>query len=360
MYRVLIINLGATSTKMAFYYNEECRYEKTVRHSREDMSKAVTGKEQLDYRKNIVLSWLEEIGENMDYVNAVAMRGAKMPRPRHGGPYRVAGLYAQDLLMLYEPDTPLVHGARITLPLVLAVIDGRDIPIYVTDPPCVDELTEIARISGNPLYPRTVIFHALNQKEAVRRVAAEMGLTYSKCRFVAAHLGGGISVGAHDKGKVIDVNNCVQGEGPFSPERSGGVIASKIIEACYSGKYTKEEMMRQIQGEGGVKAYLGTADMREVEKRAESGEKEAELIWQAMAYQVGKEIGAACAVLSGDVDAIILTGGIAYNKAMTELIKARVNRFAPVKVYPGEFESEALVNGALRVLRGEEEEQIYI
>lgn len=359
MYHILIINLGATSTKMAFYYNEECRFEKTVRHSKEEMERAVTGEEQLKYRKDIVLNWLEEIGESMDDVDAVAMRGAKMPRPIHGGTYRVDGLYAQDLLTLYEPDVPLVHGARITLPLVRALIGERDIPIYVTDPPCVDELTDVARISGNPRYPRTVIFHALNQKEAARRVAAEMGTEYSKCRFVVAHLGGGVSVGAHDRGRVIDVNNCVQGEGPFSPERSGGLTAGKLIDACYSGTYTKEEMMKQIQGEGGVKAYLGTADMREIERQASSGDETAGLIWRAMAYQIGKEIGAACAVLSGNVDAIILTGGIAYSASMTQLIESRVDRFAPVKICPGEFESDALVNGALRVLKGEEKEQMY-
>lgn len=359
MFKILVLNLGATSTKVALFQDEQCIDERVIRHTPEELAKCTTSEQQLEYRNRLVLSWLAENNEKMDDISAVTIRGAKMPRRICGGTFEVKGAYAEDLLRLYEPDKPLIHGARITLPLARRLIGDREIPIFVTDPPCTNELTEVAEISGNALYKRDVIFHALNQKEAARRTCAELGVEYTKARLIVAHMGGGVSVGAHDCGRVVDVNNCVQGEGPFSPERCGKINAVKIIDACFSGRYTHQEMISQIQGNGGVKSYLGTADMREVEERALAGDQQAELIFHAMAYNIGKEIGAMYAVLHGQVNAIVLTGGIAHSRRMTDLIKSMVSGFAPVKEYPGEFESEALVNGVLRILRGEESLQNY-
>jgi butyrate kinase len=224
----------------------------------------------------------------------------------------------------------------------------------------VDELQPEARLSGHPLLPRRSIFHALNQKAVARRAAKDLGKRYQDCRLVVAHLGGGISVAAHDRGQVVDVNNALDGEGPFTPERSGTLPAGQLVELCFSGKYSRDEVMRMVKGKGGLAAYLGTTDVREVEKRIAEGDPEAEAVFRAMAYQISKEIGAQSAVLEGKVDAIVLTGGIAYSERLVKLVSDRVKAFAPVLVYPGEDEGRALAEGVLRVLEGEERALEYI
>ena len=238
--------------------------------------------------------------------------------------------------------------------------DELGIPSFIVDPVVVDELSEVARISGIKEVERTSIFHALNQKAIARRFAAEKGKRYEDMNFVIAHMGGGMSIGAHQKGKVVDVANALDGEGPFSPERSGAVPAGKIIDLCFSGKYTEAEMHKMIKGGGGLVSYMGTNNAIEVEKAADAGNEDAKLIYKAMAYQVAKEIGACATVLEGKVDAILLTGGIAYSKAVTDEITKRVEFIAEVKVYPGEDEMQALALGGLRVLKGEEEAQEYV
>jgi butyrate kinase len=224
----------------------------------------------------------------------------------------------------------------------------------------VDELEDIARISGMPEISRISIFHALNQKAVARRTARDMGKSYDDMNLIVAHLGGGISVGAHEKGRVIDVNNALDGDGPFSPERSGGLPVGDLARLCFSGKYTYSEIRKKISGSGGLVAYLGTNDGREVSKRIEQGDHQAAIIYEAMAYQIAKEIGSCAAVLKGRVDGIILTGGIAYDRRFTKWIEDRVKFIAPVILCPGEDEMSALSEGALRILNGEEEAHIYV
>jgi butyrate kinase len=230
---------------------------------------------------------------------------------------------------------------------------------FIVDPVVVDELQDLARLSGMPLIKRRSIFHALNQKAVAREAAKKLGKTYWEANLIVAHLGGGITVGAHRHGRVIDVNNGLDGDGPYSPERSGGVPVGDLVKACYSGEYTYSDMKKLIKGHGGVVAYLGTNDMRYVEEQVKAGNETHRLIYEGIAYQVAKEIGACATVLEGQVDAICLTGGLAFSEMMVEWIRKRVEWIAPVMLFPGEEEMKALALGALRVLRGEEEAKEY-
>lgn len=234
-----------------------------------------------------------------------------------------------------------------------------NIPAFIVDPVVVDEMSDLARISGTASIERKSIFHALNQKAIARRYAGEVGKKYEDLNLIIAHMGGGISVGAHDKGSVVDVANALDGEGPFSPERSGGVPVGSVVDLCFSGNYTVYDIRKMITGNGGLVSYLNTNDAREVEAMIEKGDKKAALVYEAMAYQIAKEIGSCATVLSGKVDAILLTGGIAYSKSFTKMISDRVGFLAEVKVYPGEDEMVALALGGLRVLKGEEKAQNY-
>ena len=360
MKNILVLNLGATSTKIAFYGDDNLVAKHNIEHVEQDLKKYQSPGEQLDYRKEMVLSWMEKIGRNIDEVNAFAIRGGRVKRPTVGGTYIVNETFKQEQLANFDPNGNLVHAGRMTLPLVYALADGRDIPIYFTDPATIDELVPEARLAGHPDFHRAPVFHALNQREVARRVAHnELGKSYEACNMVIAHMGGGVSVAAHQKGIVIDADDCTRGGGPFSPTRSGTLPMVQLVEACYSGKHSKDEVVSMIMGKGGVFAYLGTDDMREVERRIKEGDEKARLVFEAMAYQTAKEIGAYAAVLCGEVDAIVATGGIAHSERMTGLIRKRVGRFAPFFVYPGEYESEALAAGALRVLRGEEQPKTY-
>jgi len=232
-------------------------------------------------------------------------------------------------------------------------------PAFIVDPVVVDELSTLARYSGLPAIKRRSIFHALNQRAIARKLAERVSKRYEQGNFIVAHLGGGISVGAHFHGRVIDVNNALDGDGPFAPERSGGVPAGDLARLCFAGKHTLADVQRMIKGNGGVVGYLGTNDMRAVEGRIDLGDRSALEVYEAMAYQVAKEIGALAAVLFGDVDAIALTGGLARSELLVGWIKQRVSFVAPVHVFAGEVEMEALALGALRVLRGEEQPRTY-
>ncbi|RLD13437.1 MAG: butyrate kinase, partial [Caldiserica bacterium] len=233
------------------------------------------------------------------------------------------------------------------------------IPAFIVDPVVVDEMDDLARISGLPEIERKSIFHALNQKSVARKAASDLGKRYEDVNFIVVHLGGGISIGAHRRGRVVDVNNALNGDGPFAPEKAGGLPTQALVDMCFSGKFTLEEMLKKLAGKGGLVSHLGTNDARKVEKMIEEGDEHAKLIYEAMAYQIAKTIGEMATVLKGDVDAIILTGGLAYSKMLTAWVKERVSFIAPVKIYPGENEMEALALGALRVLRGEEKAKIY-
>lgn len=354
IFRLLIINPGSTSTKISIFDNEKPVLEQTLRHSNEELAPYPTVIDQYEFRKNVILDTLNSNGINITKLNAVVGRGGLL-KPMEGGTYRVNDKMLEDLR-----NAPLgQHASNLGAIIASEIASQLGIPAFIVDPVVVDEMDDVARLSGMPEISRMCIWHALNQKAVARRAAADLGKKYEEANLIVAHMGGGISVGAHKNGKTIDVNNALDGEGPFSPERAGGLPVGGLIKLCYSGKYTLDEMKKKIVGKGGLVAYLGTNDGREVVKMIQAGDKNAELIYKAMAYQVAKEIGACAAVLEGKVDAVCLTGGLAYDKLLTGWIKERVEFIADVRIYPGEDEMIALAQGGLRVLRGEEEAKEY-
>jgi butyrate kinase len=353
--RILAINPGSTSTKFAVYFDDECKLKKTLRHSIEDLSLYDDIIDQFEFRKGLIIDSLVEEGFDVDKIKYIIGRGG-LTYPLKSGVYLVnnrmleharAGIYGQ-------------HASNLG-PLIADYI-ALQIPgahAYIADPVVTDEMDEIARFSGHPLFERRSIFHALNQKATARLHAEKTGSKYEMLNLIVAHLGGGISVGVHCKGKVIDVNNALDGEGPFSPERSGTLPVGQVIDLCFSNKYEKDEIRRMVIGEGGFVAYLGTNDAMEVENRAKNGEEKAQKIQEALGYQVAKTIGEMAVVLNGKVDAILLTGGLAYNQYLTQYISSKVGFISGVFVYPGEDELEALASNALRVARGEIEPMEY-
>ncbi|EIJ78799.1 butyrate kinase [Bacillus methanolicus PB1] len=353
-YRILVINPGSTSTKIGVFDNEMSVFEKIIRHDAEMINSSDEIISQYEFRKKTILESLDNEGINISKISAVCGRGGLL-RPIEGGTYAVNEQMISDLREGYAGQ----HASNLGGILAYEIASGLNVPAFIVDPVVVDELDPIARISGFPLIERKSIFHALNQKSVARRVAKELGKKYEELNLIVAHLGGGITVGAHKEGRVIDVNNGLDGDGPFSPERTGTVPAGDLVNLCFSGVYYREEIMKKLVGQGGLAAYLGTKDAVKVEKMIEQGDKKAELIYFAMAYQVAKEIGAASAVLAGKVHAIILTGGLAFGKQFVNTISERINWIADVIVHPGENELQALAEGALRVLREEEEVKEY-
>jgi butyrate kinase len=354
-YRILIINPGSTSTKIGVFDNEVSLFEKTTFHDADQLSKFSNISDQYKYRKNDILETLDNEGINLSKIKAVCARGGLL-RPIKGGTYLVNEQMLHDLHSGYAGQHPSNLGGLIAH----EISSGLNIPAYIVDPVVVDELEPIARISGFPLIERKSIFHALNQKAVARRVAKELGKTYEQANFIITHMSGGITVGVHKLGKVVDVNNGLHGDGPFSPERPGTVPAGDLIDLCYSGEYSRNEIMKMFVEQGGLMGYLGTNDALKVEKMVKNGDEKAKLIYDAMAYQVSKEIGSASAILAGRVDAIVLTGSLAFGNILVKAITDRINWIADVIVYPGEDELQALAEGALRVLRGEEEAKTYL
>jgi len=350
----LVINPGSTSTKIAVFKDLEPIDSTNLRHSNKDLSSYSTMAEQFEYRRNLVMEALENSGVSLEELDSVIGRGGLL-KPIPGGTYLVNENMMKDLRFAERGS----HASNLGGLLAHSIADILNIPAFIVDPVCIDEMEPIARISGMPENPRESLFHALNQKEIARRAAEEMRREYDQVNLVVAHLGGGISVGAHLKGRVIDVNNAVGGEGPFSPERTGGIPAARLVELCFSGQYTEEEMLKRLVGNGGLVAYLGTNDAMEVENRIRQGEEKARLVYEAMAYQVAKEIGACSTVLKGSVDAVVITGGLAHSEMLVGLIIDRISFIAPVKVFPGEDELKALAAGGLRVLAGIEEAKNY-
>lgn len=352
--RILAINPGSTSTKIALFHNEKEIFQETIRHSPEELKPYPKIIDQYIFRKETILKILDKKEINIRKLNAVVGRGGLL-KPISGGTYIVNEKMVNDLKQgLYGE-----HASNLGGLLAFEISRNLDIPAFIVDPVVVDEMEPIAKISGTPEIERKSIFHALNQKAMARRAAGDLGKKYEEINLVVVHLGGGISVGAHKKGKVIDVNNALDGDGPFSPERSGGLPFGALMKMCYNGKYSYDELRRKLIGRGGLVAYLGTNDGREVKKRIDAGDEQAKLIYKAMAYQVGKEIGSQCAVLKGDIDAIVLTGGLAYDNMFIDWIKEMVSFMAPVMVYPGEDELLALAHGALRVIIGGEKAKTY-
>lgn len=354
-YRILAINPGSTSTKISIFDGEEVFFSTVLRHPVTEIKKYQTIYDQLDFRKNVVLEALKKENIMLSSIDAVVGRGGNM-KPVPGGTYRVNKAMLEDLKVGVMGQ----HASNLGGIIAYEIAESLNLPAFVVDPVVVDELEDLARISGIPEIQRKSKHHPLNQKATARKAAMDLGGSYEQFNFIVTHMGGGISVGVHKKGKIIDVNNCLDGDGPFSPERAGGLPVGALIDLCYSGNYTKEEMRRKIVGGGGLVAYLGTNDGKEINQRIKNGDTKARLIYEAMAYQVAKEIGAGATVLKGDVDAIIITGGLAYDELLVNWIKERVGFIAKVLVYPGEFEMIAMAQGVLRVLKGEEELKTYI
>jgi len=351
--KVLVINPGSTSTKIAIFENEDMIYEKNPTHSMAELEKYERVTDQYDLRKNVILECISEAGLDPFELDACVGRGGLL-RPLAGGTYRVNEKLLADAHAGVSGEHPSNLGGILANEIAAKI--GK--PAFIVDPVVVDELSDIARVSGHPLLPRRSIFHALNQKAMARKFARKNGTTYANINVIVAHMGGGVSVGVHNQGRVVDVNNALDGEGPFSPERSGTLPIGRLIDLCFSGEYTHKEMRQMNKGKGGVVAYFGTNEMKELDDRREN-EPEVQLVIDAFAYQVSKEIGSLSPVVKGKLDAIILTGGIAYSKYITGQIKERVEFLAPVYIFPGELEMAALAGGALRVLRGEEEAQTY-
>ena len=353
--RILAINPGSTSTKIAVYHNEDPIFVKNIKHSSEELDKYENVADQLEFRKALIIKELNDAEISEDHVKAIVGRGG-LVKPIESGVYEVNDAMRRDLNNSPMGEHASNLGGLIAEQIANSLPDAR---AFITDPVVVDEMEDIARVSGHPNFQRVSIFHALNQKAVAHQHAKTTMSTYEELNLIVAHLGGGISVGAHKRGRVIDVNQALDGEGPFSPERSGHLPMGAFMKACFSGDHTMKEMKKMVTGQGGLVAYLGTNDAYEVEQRMKGGDKKAELIYSAMAYQVAKEIGAMTAVLEGDVDGILLTGGIAHDRWFISEVVKRVERFGPVHVYPGEDEMKALAMNALRVLRGDMELKLY-
>ncbi len=352
---ILAINPGSTSTKISVYEDTKEVFTKTLRHSNEELAPYKNVIDQLDFRKETIKAALKENNIDINSLAIIVGRGG-LVKPIPSGVYEVNQAMIEDIRTGRNGEHASNLGAIIANELAQEV---GGIKALIADPVVVDELEPVARISGHSAFPRISIFHALNQKAIAKLYAKDNGKNYNDLNIIVAHLGGGVSVGIHSKGRVIDVNDALRGEGPFSPERSGGLPAAAVVDACFSGKYTEKQIRKMISGEGGVVSYLGTNSFMDVENRVNAGDSEAILISEAFAYQLAKEIGAMATVVSGKVDAIIITGGIAYNKDLMEKVKDKVSFIAPVSIYPGEDEMGALAGNGLAVLNGTEEVKVY-
>ena len=351
-YNILAINPGSTSTKLALYENDKEIFCNTLEHSAEEIEKYDKIQDQFEMRKNLVISSLLEKGYDIKSLSAVVGRGGMVPKVKSGA-YKVN----ETMVNRLKFNPVIEHASNLGALIAYEIANEVNISAYIYDSVRVDELKDVARISGMPEIPRTSTSHALNSRAMAMKVAKMNGNKYSDMNFVVAHLGGGISVSVHEKGRMVDI--LADDEGPFSPERAGRVPCKELIDLCYSGEFDKKTMNKKLRGNGGLKAYLNTVDVREVEEMIERNDEKAKLVLEAMAYQVSKGIGDLSTVVEGKVDAIVLTGGIAYSKRITALIKKRVEFIAPVEIMPGENEMESLAMGILRVLKGEEEASEY-
>lgn len=346
-YKILAVNPGSTSTKVAVYNNKELLKELTLRHTPQELAPFGSIMDQFEFRKEIILDAVRQAGIEVESLDAVIGRGG-LVRPISSGVYNVNEALKRDLI-----NSPIgQHASNLGGLIADNIASQIGIPAFIADPVVVDEMEDVARITGIKEIKRQSIFHALNQKAIARLYAEEIGAEYEDLNLIVAHLGGGISVGAHRKGQVIDVNNALNGDGPFSPERAGSLPAGQLVELCFSGKYTKAEIDKMLCGTGGMLSLKNTNDSRDLVKAISEGDSEAQLILDALSYNIAKWIGSMSTVLKGDVDAIIITGGIANNKFVCKYIEDAVSFIAPVIIKPGENELEALSINALRVLEG--------
>jgi len=345
---VLAINPGSTSTKIAIFLGQEKILSQNISHAAEEIAPFAKIIDQHHFRQKVILEFLKQHDFDVERLAAVVGRGGLLG-PMASGTYLVNHEMTE-----YLKQTKMEHASNLGALLASDIAKPIKVDAFIVDPVTVDEMADVARITGLPQIPRISIFHALNQKAAAREAARKLGKPYERCRLIVAHLGGGISIGAHLDGKVVDVNNALNGDGPFAPERAGSLPSWSLVELATSGTYDLATLKKMITGKGGIVAHLKVNDMRKVEDMVKAGDREASLIFEAMAYNVAKEIGSLAAVLEGKVDAIVLTGGIAYDQHFIELVRRRVEFLARLIVLPGEDEMAALAQGALRVLNGEE------
>ena len=350
---ILAVNPGSTSTKIAVYEDETPLLVSNIRHSVDELSRFPQVIDQFEFRKNLVLKALEANGIPFRF-DAIVGRGGLL-KPIPGGVYEVNAAMLDDSRHAMRSHACNL-GCLIAAELAAMLPGCR---AFIADPGVVDELDEVARVTGSPLMPRITIWHALNQRAIARRYAAENDTRYEDLHLIVCHLGGGVSVGAHRRGRAIDVNNALDGEGPFSPERAGTLPAGQLIDLCYSGRFTKEELKKRISGQAGLAAHLGTTDVPAIVRRIEAGDAHARLVLDAMIYQIARSVGAAAVVLCGRIDAILITGGMAHSEYVVSRLRERVSFLAPVHIYPGEDELEALALNALGALRGELPVQVY-
>lgn len=353
--KILVINPGSTSTKVAVYEDENVLFEKTLRHQTEEIQQFDSIPAQRDWRKDIINEFLAENNFDVKELAAVVGRGG-LVKPIEGGTYNVNEALEKDLTDGYAGQ----HASNLGGLIAKEIATPLGIPAFIVDPTTVDELEPLARYTGNAEFKKTVIWHSLNQKAVGRRYAAEIGKKYEDLTLIICHLGGGLSIGCHKNGKCIEVNNSLDGNGAFSPERSGDLPSGALVKMCFSGKYTEKEVYSKICGKGGFNSYYGTNDARKIEDDAIAGVEKAKELYDAYSYCIAKEVGALSTVVKGKVDAIILTGGIAYSKMVVNEVASRVDWIAPVKAYGGEDEMLALTQGVLRVLNGEEEAKVYV
>jgi butyrate kinase len=361
MHRILVINPGSTSTKVAVYEDEQPLVGETLCHTSQEISAFPHILDQYDFRLTAILSLLKTENIPPESLSAVVGRGGPL-RPIPSGTYLVQEKMVAELS---DREKEREHASSLGGILAYEIAQRVGVPAFIVDPVCVDEFDDLARISGLPEIERKSLSHALNLKAVARRAAKELGKPYSELNLVVAHLGGGISVSAHRQGRMVDVNQALDGTGPFAPERAGGLPVGDVVRMCfgvfpYEGlDLSYEQMFRKLAGQGGLVAHLGTNSAVEVERRIAAGDTHARLIYEAMAYQIAKEIGAMATVLKGQVDAMVITGAVAHSAMLLNWIEERIRWIAPVLVFPGEDEMLALAQGALRVLQGEEPAKIY-
>ncbi|MFV0517975.1 MAG: butyrate kinase [Aminipila sp.] len=352
-YKILAINPGSTSTKIAVYEDERRIFEKSIDHTVKDLEKFDEVLDQFNYREEIIRTVLKEANIDLNTLSAVVGRGGMLPNMKAGG-----YIVNKDMLDTFREGLASPHASNLGALLAHEIAEPLGIPAYIYDSVTSDEYDEIARITGMPEVKRQSMCHVLNMKSVSRKVAKKYGKKYEDMNLLVAHMGGGISISIHHDGRIID--SIRDDAGPFSPERSGSIPLLYVIDLCYSGKLTKKEMIKKIRGNGGLKAYLGTQDCREIEAMIAGGDERAKILYEAQAYQIAKGIGELAPVLNGNIDYIILTGGMAYSKMMTGMVEERVKFIAPVEIVAGEDEMEALALGTIRLLEGEETPKEYV
>lgn len=354
-YLQLIINPGSTSTKIAVFKNGENLFTETIRHSVDKLAGFKKIADQFEFRKDMILDFIKGKGIKIEDLDAIVARGGLL-KPLEGGTYKINNAMCEELKVAKNGE----HASNLGAIIAKNISDNYSgIPCFITDPVVVDEMIPEARYTGIPSIPRKSILHALNQKAIGRKAAKDLGKKYEECNFIVVHLGGGISIGAHQKGRIIDTNNALNGDGPITPERAGTIPAGGLVEMCFSGEWTQEEIKKKLTGKGGLVAYLDSNDGREIEDMVEKGDKKAIDIVKSMAYTIAKSIGERAITLKGDIDAVLISGSMAYFKQLINWIKEWVSFLGTIKLYPGENEMVSLAESGLRILKKEEKAKKY-